>query len=68
MDVMPQDLNTLIVRLKTSAVDRCRERIETAACKAKELLKGNKPENQIEVPPKVESHGVTSVLKKRHGL
>ncbi len=65
---MPQDLNTLIERIKTSAVDRCRERIETAACKAKELLKGDNPENHKEPPPSRESHGVGSILKKRHGL
>ena len=65
---MPQDLNTLIGRIKASAVDRCRERIETAACKAKELLKGDKPENHKESSPGVGSHGVASLLKKRHGL
>jgi hypothetical protein len=65
---MPQDLTQLIEKIKASAVDRCRERIQTAASKAKEMLNANKPENHKEPPPGVETHGVTSVLKKRHGL
>lgn len=68
MDVMPQDLTKLIEKIKASAVERCRDRIDAAASKARELLKTNTAENGKDSSPGTETHGVTSVLKKRHGL
>ena len=65
---MANDLNTLIGKIKESAVARCRERIELAADKAREVLNGKKPEDPKDSPPKKESPGMTSCLKRQHGL
>jgi hypothetical protein len=66
---MSQDSEKKIGKLKNIAIDRCRERIEQAACKAKELV--NKPtfEGQKEGTTNyTQPSGMTSFLKKRHGL
>jgi len=65
---MAQDLTRLIEKIKASAVDRCRDRIDTAACKAKGLITTNAAENGKNSSPGLGTHGVTSVFKKRHGL
>jgi hypothetical protein len=66
---MSQDSERKIGKLKDMAIGRCRERIEQAACKAKELMNKPSPEgmrerNQYNNQPS----GMTSFLKKRHGL
>jgi len=65
---MPQDLSKLIEKIKASAVDRCRDRIDTAASKAQGLITSNTAENSKYTPPGTGTYGVTSVFKKRHGL
>ncbi|MGD1005018.1 MAG: hypothetical protein ABR887_06295 [Methanoregulaceae archaeon] len=66
---MAHDINKKIERLKDVAIGRCRERIEQAACKAKELLNRPKPEGPKEGDANYpQPSGVTSFLKKRHGL
>lgn len=65
---MPQDLNKLIEKIKASAVERCRDRLDTAACKARGLISTNTAENNKNTPPLSETHGITSVFKKQHGL
>jgi len=65
---MPQDLSQLIEKIKASAVDRCRDRIDTAASKARDLITTKTAENGKYSPPIPETRNVTSVLKKRHGL
>jgi hypothetical protein len=65
---MPQDLAKLIDKIKASAVQRCSDRIDLAARKARELLNTNNTENRKESPPGPETPRVTSILKKRHGL
>ena len=66
---MAHDINKKIERLKDVAIGRCRERIEQAACKAKELLNRPKHEGQKEGDSNYsQPSGVTSFLKKRHGL
>jgi hypothetical protein len=66
---MARDINNKIDMLKGLAIYRCRERIEQAKCKAKELINGENPKKQKEYPPNhTQAYGVTSVLKKRHGL
>jgi hypothetical protein len=55
--------------LKDLAIDRCREQIEQARIKAKELINGESFERQKEKKPNhIQLYGVTSFLKKRHGL
>lgn len=66
---MAGDLDNNIVKLKDLALDRCRERIERAKFKAKELINGEGLNRQKEKErDSVQSYGMTSFLKKRHGL
>lgn len=66
---MAGDIDKKIVRLKDLAIDRCRERIEQAKLKAKELINGEGAERQKEKNTNhIRPYGVTSFLKKRHGL
>ncbi len=69
-DVMPQDLNTLLDKIKASAVERCRDRLDTATGRARDLITTSNNTGEIckKFPPGTETHGVTSVLKRRHGL
>ena len=66
---MACDIDKKIVKLKDLAIDRCRERIEQAKLKAKEFINGESPERQNgKKPNHIQPYGVTSFLKKRHGL
>jgi len=66
---MTRDINNKIGKLKDIAMGRCRERIEQAACRAKELLNRPKSEGENEGTTNyTQSSGITSFLKKRHGL
>jgi hypothetical protein len=66
---MTGDIDKKIVKLKDLALDRCRERIEQAKIKAKELMNGEGPERQKEKKPNhIQTYDVTSFLRKRHGL
>jgi hypothetical protein len=65
---MKNDLNTILDRIKETAVGRCRERIEFAADKAREVLNKKKKEEPNDYPPKVEREGVSSLMKRQHGL
>ena len=58
-----------IGKLKNIAIERCRERIELAACRAKESMNKPKPEEQEDkYQDYIQPSGITSFLKKRHGL
>ena len=66
---MAGNINNQIGKLKDIAIGRCRERIEQAACKAKELMNRPKPEGEKEGTANyTQPSGITSFLKKRHGL
>jgi len=66
---MAGDIDKKIVKLKDLAIDRCRERIEQAKLKAKEFINRDSPERQKEKNTNhIQPYGVTSFLKKRHGL
>jgi len=65
---MANNLNTLIGKIKENAVARCRERIELAADKAREVLNGKRQEDPKDSPPKREPPDMTSCLKRQHGL
>ncbi len=60
---MPKDLSGVIRELHESAVGRCRERIEEAAEHAKGLIRHEGIPGSCRA-----QYGVTSVLKRRHGL
>ena len=48
---------------------RCRERLDQAAQKAKGILKNGQSEEKKETsPPCEEQYGVTSLMKRKHGL
>ena len=66
--VVAKDITGIIRSLQCSAVNRCRERLDAAALKARDLIsKGGDGDEQVAAPEKPE-YGVTSVLKRRHGL
>jgi hypothetical protein len=66
---MSQISEKKIGKLKDIAIGRCRERIELAACKAKELMNNPSPEGKDERYRYInQQSGMTSFLKRRHGL
>ena len=66
---MVQNVMKAIDALKNTAVARCRERIEEAAQKARGLRGGGQTEDGKERPGSSQPQcGVTSILKRRHGL
>jgi hypothetical protein len=66
--VVAKDITGIIRSLQCSAVNRCRERLDAAALKAKDLIsRGENGEEKTTANDKPE-YGVTSLLKRRHGL
>jgi hypothetical protein len=66
---MVKDLTKTINSLRCIAVGRCRERLDQAAQKAKGLIRNGQPVEQKEKPPcGEEQYGVTSLMKRKHGL
>jgi len=66
---MSLDSDKKIGKLKDIAIGRCRERIEQAACKAKELINNSSPERKEErYRYNNQPSGMTSFLKRKHGL
>jgi hypothetical protein len=64
---MVQDITGIIRSLHTTAVNRCRERLDEAALRARGLItRADDPGDRKQAGE--ESYGVTSILKKRHGL
>ncbi len=66
---MSSDMSRKIEKLKEMAIGRCRERIDQAACRAKVLMNGSKPGDQMDARAgSDQTYGMTSFLRKRHGL
>ena len=66
--VVAKDISGIIRSLQCTAVNRCRERLDAAALKARDLIsKGEDGDENVAAHDKPE-YGVTSVLKRRHGL
>jgi len=66
---MARDLTAIIETMRSNAVGRCRERIEQAAQKARDMAAGGRRDDTMKEPPHSEPQcGVTSILKRRHGL
>jgi CBS-domain-containing membrane protein len=66
--VVAKDITKIIRSLQTCAVSRCRERLDEAAIRARDLItRGEKDDEKGKAYEKPE-YGVTSVLKRRHGL
>ena len=68
MWIVTKDITKVIRSLQTTAVNRCRERLDEAATKARDLIcRGENGDGKAAGQEKPE-YGVTSVLKRRHGL
>jgi hypothetical protein len=65
---MVQDLIKTISALQNAAVGRCRKRIDDAALKAKGLMGGDPPDPNSSELCRKPACGVTSILKRKHGL
>jgi hypothetical protein len=65
---MAQDITGIIRSLQNSAVNRCRERLDAAALKARGLIRRDGDDEGTESDNGDPQYGVTSVLKRRHGL
>lgn len=66
---MAKDITKTINALRCIAVGRCRERLDEAAEKARGILKNGQPAEQKERSSSgEEQYGVTTLMKRRHGL
>ena len=65
---MAQDLMRTIGALQDAAVERCRKRIDDAALKAKGLFRSGEQDGEEPGSCRKPSCGVTSILKRKHGL
>ena len=66
---MVNDLTGTINALRCAAIGRCRERLDLAAQKAKGLLSNSQSlDLNDKNPPCQEQYGVTSLMKRKHGL
>jgi CBS-domain-containing membrane protein len=66
--VVAKDLTGIIRSLQCTAVNRCRERLDAAALKARDLIRNGEESGEKDEAPGKPEYGVTSVLKRRHGL
>lgn len=64
---MAQDLMKTIGALQETAIGRCRKRIADAALSARGLVRDD-PAQDRHASPKNSTYGVTSLLKRKHGL
>ncbi|MFZ0004939.1 hypothetical protein [Methanoregula sp.] len=65
---MVQDLLRTIRALQNTAIGNCRERIEKAAQKPKTSIDNDAAETGTRANHEKPMHGVTSILKDKHGL
>jgi hypothetical protein len=65
---MAQDLLKTISTLQNAAIGNCRKRIEDAALRAKGIIRSGPKDADAQCRCHDPPHGVTSVLKRKHGL
>jgi hypothetical protein len=65
---MAQDITRILKSLQTTAVNRCRERLDEAALRAKNLIGRGDDDEKKDPAPEKPQYGVTSLLKRKHGL
>ena len=65
---MAQDLLRTISALQNTAIGNCRKRIADAALKAKGILSSDDLDAETPDPCRKPPCGVTSILKRKHGL
>jgi hypothetical protein len=66
--VVAKDITGIIRSLQCTAVNRCRERLDAAALKARDLISRAEDGEEKSAAHEKPEYGVTSVLKRRHGL
>jgi hypothetical protein len=65
---MAQDLIKTISALQNAAIGNCRKRIADAALRAKGIIGNDPPDTENPEPCRKPQCGVTSILKRKHGL
>ncbi len=65
---MPQDFLKTISELQDAAVGNCRKRIEDAALRAKGIIRRDPPGAENAGSGRRPASGITSILKRKHGL
>jgi len=65
---MAQDITKILRSLQTTAVNRCRERLDEAALRARNLISRGEDDEEKEAAHNDTQYGVTCVLKRKHGL
>jgi hypothetical protein len=65
---MAQDITKILRSLQTTAVNRCRERLDEAALKARGLISRGEDDREKDAAHDDTQYGVTCVLKRKHGL
>jgi hypothetical protein len=68
VQTLAQDLLKTINSLQSTAIGKCRKRIEEAAAKTKGIIGSDAHDEDAERPTRKPSCGVTSILKEKHGL
>jgi hypothetical protein len=63
-----KDISKIISSLQTTAVNRCRERLDEAAIRARDLISSGDTYDEKGKAHDRQEYGVTSLLKRRHGL
>jgi hypothetical protein len=63
-----KDISKIISSLQTTAVNRCRERLDEAAIRARDLISSGDTYDEKGKAHDRPEYGVTSLLKRRHGL
>jgi hypothetical protein len=63
-----KDITKIISSLQTTAVNRCRERLDEAAIRARDLISRGEGGDEKCAAYNTPEYGVTSLLKRRHGL
>jgi hypothetical protein len=66
--ILTKDITGIIKSLHCSAVNRCRERLDAAAIRARALISKGDECDEKSVDHDKPDYGVTSLLKRRHGL
>lgn len=65
---MAQDITKILRSLQTTAVNRCRERLDEAALKARGLIGRGEADREKDAAHEDPQYGVTCILKRKHGL
>jgi hypothetical protein len=66
--IVVKDITGVIKSLHCSAVNRCRDRLDAAALKARNLISRDENGDEKGKANDKPEYGVTSLLKRRHGL